>query len=117
MHGYALGDTSDAMRETLWREAARVHPELGTATVLAEEWLVEDDCALVDTSPWLNRPTVATPDARVVLAGDLVRCDWPIALMERAATTGWQAANTLLAGFGRPGHELWSPPLTGLLAR
>jgi isorenieratene synthase len=71
----------------------------------------------VDTSPWLNRPTVATPDARVVLAGDLVRCDWPIALMERAATAGWQAANTLLAGFGRPGHELWSPPLTGLLAR
>ncbi len=53
----------------------------------------------------------------MVLAGDLVRCDWPIALMERAATTGWQAANTLLAGFGRPGHELWSPPLTGLLAR
>ena len=117
VHGYALGDTSDAMRETLWREAARVHPELGTATVLAEEWLVEDDCALVDTSPWLHRPTVTTPDARVVLAGDLVRCDWPIALMERAATTGWQAANTLLAGFGRPGHELWSPPLTGLMAR
>jgi len=117
VHGYALGDTSDAMRETLWREAARVHPELGTAAVLAEEWLVADDCALVDTSPWLNRPTVTTPDARVVLAGDLVRCDWPIALMERAATTGWQAANSLLAGFGRPGHELWSPPLTGLLAR
>ncbi len=117
VHGYALGDTSDAMRETLWREAARVHPELGAATVLAEEWLVEDDCALVDTSPWLNRPTVETPDARVVLAGDLVRCDWPIALMERAATTGWQAANTLLAGFGRPGHELWSPPLSGLMAR
>jgi len=117
VHGYALGDTSDAMRETLWREAARVHPELGTANVLAEEWLVEDDCALVDTSPWLHRPTVTTPDARVVLAGDLVRCDWPIALMERAATTGWQAANTLLAGFGRPGHELWSPPLTGLMAR
>ena len=117
VHGYALGDTSDSMRERLWNEAARVHPELGTATVLAEEWLVADDCALVDTSPWLNRPTVATPDPRVVLAGDLVRCDWPIALMERAATTGWQAANTLLAGFGRPGHELWSPPLTGLLAR
>jgi isorenieratene synthase len=117
VHGYALGDTCDAVRETLWREAARVYPELGTATVLAEEWLVEDDCALVDTAPWLNRPTVTTPDARVVLAGDLVRCDWPIALMERAATTGWQAANTLLAGFGRPGHELWSPPLTGLLAR
>jgi isorenieratene synthase len=51
-----------------------------------------------------------------MLAGDLVRCEWPIALMERAATTGWQAANALLAGFGREGHELWSPPLGGLLA-
>ncbi|MGV8909749.1 MAG: FAD-dependent oxidoreductase [Propionicimonas sp.] len=117
VHGYALGDTSDATRVRLWREAARVHPELGTAQVLAEEWLVADDCALVDTSPWLNRPTVTTPDNRVMLAGDLVRCDWPIALMERAATTGWQAANHLLAGFGRPGHELWSPPLAGLLVR
>jgi isorenieratene synthase len=117
VHGYALKDTSDATRVRLWREAERVHPELGAAPVLAEEWLVAEDCALVDTAPWRDRPTVATPDARVVLAGDLVRCDWPIALMERAATTGWQAANTLLAGFGRPGHELWSPPLGGLLSR
>ncbi len=117
VHGYALADTSDATRVRLWDEAARIHPELGAAEVLGEEWLVADDCALVDTAPWRDRPTVTTPDARVMLAGDLVRCDWPIALMERAATTGWQAANGLLAGFGRPGHELWSPPLAGLLAR
>ena len=116
-HGYALTDASDAARVRLWQEAARIHPELGGADVVAEQWLVADDCPLVDTSPWELRPTVATPDPRVVLAGDLVRCDWPIALMERAATTGWQAANTLLASFGRRGHELWSPPLTGLLAR
>lgn len=116
-HGYALTDTSDATRDRLWAEAARLHPELGAAKVLAEEWLVEADCALVDTSPWRLRPEVTTPDSRVVLAGDLVRCDWPIALMERAATTGWQAANALLARLGKPGHELWSPPLRGLLAR
>ena len=52
----------------------------------------------------------------MVLAGDLVRCELPVALMERAATTGWQAANRLLTGWGRPGTELWSPPLHGLLA-
>ena len=50
-HGYALTDTSDATRDRLWAEAARLHPELGAAKVLAEEWLVEADCALVDTSP------------------------------------------------------------------
>jgi len=116
VHGYALADTSEATRDELWRQAARLHPELATAPVLAEQWLVRDDCPLVDTTPWRNRPTVTTPDPRVMLAGDLVRCEWPIALMERAATTGWQAANALLAGFGREGHELWSPPLGGLLA-
>lgn len=117
VHGYALRDPSLASRDALWQEAARVHPGLGAAEVVAEQWLVADDCPLVGVEPWLLRPTVATPDPRVVLAGDLVRCDWPVALMERAATTGWQAANTLLARFGRRGHQLWSPPLTGLLAR
>ena len=87
------------------------------APVLAEEWLMESDCPLVDTSPWADRPTVATSDPRVVLAGDLVRCDLPVALMERAATTGWQAANQLLTGWGRRGHTVWSPPTRGLLAR
>ena len=116
VHGYALTDPSTASRDELWRQAGRVHPEIGGARVVAEQWLVADDCPLVDTSPWLRRPTPVTPDRRVVLAGDLVRCDWPIALMERAATTGFQAANALLAGFGRRGHDLWSPPLGGLLA-
>ncbi len=125
VHGYALAELSGAVtsevssgvRTRLWAEAERVQPELSGAPVLAEEWLVEADCPLVDTSPWTDRPTVATPDPRVVLAGDLVRCDLPVALMERAATTGWQAANQLLTGWGRRGHTLWSPPTRGLLAR
>ena len=122
VHGYALtepcpDESHPDVRERLWREAERVAPSLAGAPVIAEEWLVERDCPLVDTSPWAYRPTVDTPDTRIVLAGDLVRCDLPVALMERAATTGWQAANRLLAGWGRPGHTLWSPPMSGLLAR
>ncbi|GAA3882191.1 FAD-dependent oxidoreductase [Tessaracoccus defluvii] len=116
VHGYAL-PSPEGVRERLWAEAERVHPPLAGAPIIAEEWLVEQDCPLVDTSPWLDRPTVATPDPRIVLAGDLVRCDLPVALMERAATTGWEAANRLLAGWGRRGHDLWSPPTRGLLAR
>ena len=116
VHGYALDELSGAgVRDRLWAEAERVRPALIGAPVVAEEWLAEADCPLVDTSPWTERPTVATPDARVVLAGDLVRCDLPVALMERAATTGWQAANQLLTGWGRRGHTLWSPPTRGLV--
>ncbi|MFT4108959.1 FAD-dependent oxidoreductase [Propionicimonas sp.] len=116
VHGYALGDTGPQVCAELWRQAARVAPALAAAPVVAQEWLVAGDCPLVDPSPWHLRPTVRTPDRRIVLAGDLVRCDWPVALMERAATTGWQAANALLSDFGRRGHELWSPPLAGILA-
>ena len=58
---------------------------------------------------------MVTPDRRVVLAGDLVRCDLPIALMERAATTGMLAANALLASHGHEGQELWSVPTGAVL--
>src|SRR5690606_2012717 len=60
-----------------------------------------------------HRPGVATPHPWLVLAGDLVRTDLPVALMERAATTGFQAANALLARWGVRGHPLWTGPRAG----
>lgn len=119
LHAYALPyaiDDADAQQRTkneLRAELARVYPETDAAQVRAEEWLVRDDCPLVGTGPWRERPGVATPDPRLVLAGDGVRCDFPVALMERAATTGFQAANQLLAGWGVAGHDLWTVPMTG----
>ncbi len=52
----------------------------------------------------------ATPDERLVLAGDGIRCDYPVALMERAATTGFLAANRLLTRWDLAGHDLWTVP-------
>ena len=129
VHAYALPDPAPqddtgndtdeysgeeaAFRAQLRDELALVYPETAAARVLCEQWLVNDDCPLIDTSPWLLRPEVGTPDARVLLAGDGIRCDLPVALMERAATTGLLAANTLLAGWGVAGHDLWTVPMTG----
>lgn len=113
LHAYAVpDDVSDAdVVADLRAQLHRVRPEFAQARVLHEELLVRDDCPLAGTDPWAERPGVATPDPRVVLAGDGVRCELPVALMERAATTGWQAANALLTGWGLPGHELWSVPV------
>ena len=72
--------------------------------------LVEADCPLAGTDEWAARPGVVTPQPKLVLAGDGVRCELHVALMERAATTGFQAANALLRHWGLPGHELWSVP-------
>ena len=55
--------------------------------------------------------TVETPHPRIVLAGDGIRCDFPVALMERAATTGFLAANQLLSSWRVAGHDLWTVPM------
>ena len=114
VHAYALlpGDEEHDVRRRLRVELARVYPETAEASVLAEEWLVQDDCPLVGTGPWHRRLEVTTPDPRLLLAGDGIRCDYPVALMERAATTGFLAANELLQRWGLAGHDLWTAPMS-----
>jgi carotenoid phi-ring synthase / carotenoid chi-ring synthase len=124
VHGYAVPppaldpDEQGRPRVQADLEAAlhRIYPEIATATVVAQEWLLRDDCPLIDPSPWRERPGVRTPDPRILLAGDHIRCDLPVALMERAATTGFLAANELLGAWGLAGHDLWTVPMRGLLA-
>jgi isorenieratene synthase len=113
LHAYALVEQPDerVLKDRLLAELHRVYPELKQASILAEEWLLKDDCPLLDTRPWDQRLTVATPDPRVMLAGDGIRCDFPVALMERAATTGFLAANQLLHIYGVAGHDLWTVPM------
>ncbi len=120
LHAYAIpeqwqGDPAQEQQlaERLRAELGNVYPETLEMNIVAEEFLVERDCALIGTNSWEDRPEVRTPHGDVMLAGDWVRCDLPIALMERAATTGWMAANELLASWGIAGHELWSVPTQG----
>ena len=115
LHAYALpAETNEVeLQQVLRTELGSVYPETIGAAVIAGEWLIKDDCPLIDTRPWKLRPEVVTPDARLVLAGDGIRCDLPVALMERAATTGFLAAHKLLAGWGLQGHDLWTVPIKG----
>ncbi|MGO1488695.1 MAG: FAD-dependent oxidoreductase [Arachnia sp.] len=111
-HAYAVdADFDEAeLRAEIQAMQDILHPELADATSLGEEWVVRNDCHLVDTSPWRNRPTVETPSPAVMLAGDGIRCDYPVALMERAATTGVQAANALLGGWQVAGQDIFTAP-------
>jgi carotenoid phi-ring synthase / carotenoid chi-ring synthase len=92
-----------------------VYRETRGARVMAASSLWRDDCPLFAPGTFGTRPTVQTPDEHLMLAGDGIRIDLPVALMERAATTGWQAANLLLASWGLPGHDLYTVPTTGRL--
>jgi len=113
LHAYALpeGTTEADLRWRMLTELHRVYPETAAFEVVHDEWLVGADCVLVGLEPWRSRPGVRTPDPRVLLAGDAVRCDLPVALMERAATTGFLAADRLLTAWGERGHGVWSVPM------
>ncbi|MDX3098141.1 FAD-dependent oxidoreductase [Streptomyces sp. ME01-24h] len=115
LHAYAVGPAADrgATQEAMLRELARIYPECAGATVVDSRHEWRQDCPLFRVGGYGDRPAVRTAHPRLVLAGDQVRTAVPAALMERAATTGTQAANALLAGWGVRGHPLWSVPLGG----
>ncbi|MEU7790451.1 FAD-dependent oxidoreductase [Amycolatopsis sp. NPDC049159] len=113
LHAYASDrdDVSRALDERLHR----LYPETAAARVLGEITLVRQDCPLFPVGGFARRPPVRTPEPGLVLAGDAIRVDLPVALMERAATTGWAAANELLGGWGLAGHPLRTVPNRGRL--
>ena len=113
LHAYSVTDSDDDVRDALVARMHELYPETVGATILDERRLRRDDCPRFAPGDFAHRPTVQTPDSRVVLAGDGIRIDLPVALMERAATTGWVAANHLLGGFGLAGHTLHTVPNHG----
>lgn len=115
LHAYAVPPDAEraSVEGELLEQLHRVYPETAGAAVVdrRDEW--RDDCPLFAVGGYPDRPAVTTYDPRVVLAGDAVSGGLPVALMERAATTGFQAANALLGGWGVRGHDLWTVPLRG----
>ncbi len=113
LHAYSVTDGDDDVRDALVARMNELYPETVGAQIVGERQLRRADCPRFAPGDFAHRPTVRTPDSRVVLAGDGIRIDLPVALMERAATTGWVAANHLLGGFGLAGHALHTVPNHG----
>jgi carotenoid phi-ring synthase / carotenoid chi-ring synthase len=111
LHSYAM--TSESSTAEAIAGLHELYPETAAARVRHERVLRRSDCPLFAPGTYFRRPTVATPQPDLVLAGDAIRTDLPVALMERAATTGFSAANRLLAGWGLAGHELCTVPIRG----
>ncbi|MFF2727791.1 FAD-dependent oxidoreductase [Streptomyces sp. NPDC058008] len=115
LHAYAVqaGTGPEEVRRRMLDRLHEVYPETKSARVVdaRHEWRA--DCPVFPVGGYHRRPAVRTPHPRVTLAGDLVRTGLPVALMERAATSGFLAANALLAGWGVRGQVLWTVPRAG----
>jgi isorenieratene synthase len=116
LHAYAAGTDTDRVTREMDERLHRIYPETATARQIGAITLVRQDCPLFPVGGFVRRPTVETPEQGLVLAGDAIRVDLPVALMERAATTGWSAANALLRRWRLAGHPLRSVPNRGRIA-
>jgi carotenoid phi-ring synthase / carotenoid chi-ring synthase len=111
LHSYAV--ESAQPEGAMVQRLHELYPETAGARALYQQTLHRRDCPLFAPGTYANRPTVTTPLPGLLLAGDGVRIDLPVALMERAATTGWSAANKILAQWGVAGHDLSTVPTQG----
>lgn len=115
LHAYAVAPDADRaeVQTRAVEQLYRVYPETRGARIVdvRHEWRA--DCPLFSVGGYPHRPTVRTPDPTVTVAGDLVRTELPVALMERAATSGFLAANALLERWGVRGQTLWTVPRAG----
>jgi isorenieratene synthase len=118
LHAYAVPDTLDeaAIKRDLLAQLHALYPETADATILEDRFLLRRDCPAFPPGAHARRPTVETPIPGLALAGDFVRTPFPAALMEKAAATGFLAANTLLERWGVAGETVWSIPTSGVLA-
>jgi isorenieratene synthase len=118
LHAYAVDpDIPEAeMRRQLMDGLHQLYPETRDATVLEERYLVRRDCPAFAPGSFEGRPGVETPFEGLALAGDFAKLPIPSALMERAAASGFLAANRLLAVHGVRSEPVRSVPARGLLA-
>ena len=122
-HAYAIGPDYGVpvdqarIRADLLDQLMQCYPETRRLKILDERLEIRDDCPAFQPGSWERRPTVATPTPGLALAGDLVKVPFPTALMERAVSTGFLAANQVLDRWGLAPEPVWSIPTTGVLTK
>lgn len=118
LHAYALpaGFDEADLRRQLLQGLHTLYPETAAASLIEERFLLRQDCPAFAPGSHALRPEVRTPFRGLSLAGDFVQLPFPSALMERAASAGMLAANTLLGDRGVAPEPLWSVAVRGPLA-
>ena len=118
LHAYAVDPSIDeaTIREDLLAGLHEFYPETRGASVIEERYLTRRDCPAFRQGSDATRPGVKTPIDTLTLAGDFVKLPFPSALMERAAASGFLAANQILGTRGVGAEPVHTVPRRGMLA-
>lgn len=118
LHAYAVpaGLDEPSIKRDLLQGLHALYPETREARALDARFLLRQDCPGFPVGGHAARPRVVTPFPDLALAGDGIAVPFPCALMERAALSGFMAANTVLAPLGVRSETIHSVPTRGLFA-
>jgi isorenieratene synthase len=120
LHAYCYKEkefpNQEALLTTFEQELYEVVPALRGATILHRELVNQKNFSGFPPHSYDQRPTSATPVPNLFLAGDWVKMPFPCALMERAVSSGFLAANEIISQEGLQRRPLYSVHPRGLLA-
>jgi carotenoid phi-ring synthase / carotenoid chi-ring synthase len=118
LHSYSVPDDMEEsqVRRLFLEELTRYFPELVGFRVLHESFSLKRDFTAFHVGLEADRPPVETGIRGFFCAGDWVKLPFPAMLLEAAASSGYLAANGILAEDGLRQVEVSSVPPRGLMA-
>jgi carotenoid phi-ring synthase / carotenoid chi-ring synthase len=120
LHAYAIAPKDirpeEEIKATMLQELHTMFPETADAKVLQELFMLQSNFSRWAPGDHARRPGVETPFSNLFLAGDWVKVDAPVFLMEAAAFTGRMAANLIFRQESLKLVPLPVVPMKGLFA-
>ncbi len=120
LHAYAIAPKDirpeEEIKATMLQELHTIFPESVDAKILQELFMMQSNFSRWAPGDHARRPGIATPFSNLFLAGDWVKVDAPVFLMEAAAFTGRMAANSIFRQESLKLVPLPIVPMTGLFA-
>ncbi|EAT59998.1 FAD-dependent oxidoreductase [Chlorobium ferrooxidans] len=120
LHAYAIapGDIRPEaeIRAAMLQELHTIFPETVKAVIRHELFMQQSNFSRWAPGDHAHRPGIETPFSNLFLAGDWVRVDAPVFLMEAAAFTGRMAANAIFRQESVTQVPLPIVPMQGLFA-
>ncbi|NTV05046.1 MAG: NAD(P)-binding protein [Chlorobiaceae bacterium] len=120
LHAYAIAPKDirpeEEIKATMLQELHAMFPETIGAKVLQELFMLQSNFSRWAPGDHARRPGIETPFSNLFLAGDWVKVDAPVFLMEAAVFTGRMASNLIFRQESLKLVPLPIVPMTGLFA-